>query len=87
MSCTIYDTAGNSWSCDNLNNGWYKTVITLKAVKGDHEKDIRIRIKSDNKNTGGKSVLLFNGNSYEKDNDTGYYDGTSWYAGKPSGVN
>ena len=84
-SFTIYDTAGKSWSCDNLNNGWYKTVITLKAVKGDHEKDIRI--KSDNKNTGGKSVLLFNGNSYEKDNDTGYYDGTSWYAGKPSGVN
>ena len=84
-SFTIYDTAGKSWSCDNLNNGWYKTVITLKAVKGDHEKGIRI--KSDNKNTGGKSVLLFNGNSYEKDNDTGYYDGTSWHAGKPSGVN
>lgn len=81
-SFAIYDTAGKSWSCDNLNNGWYKTVITLKAVKGDHEKDIRI--KSDNKNTGGKSVLLFNGNSYE--NDTGYYDGSSWHAGKPSGV-
>lgn len=80
-SFTIYDTERNSWSCDNLNNGWYKTVITLKAVKGDHEKDIRI--KSDNKNTGGKSVLLFNGNSYEKDNDTGYYDGSSWHAGKP----
>lgn len=84
-SFTIYDTEGKSWSCDNLNNGWYKTVITLKAVKGDHEKDIRI--KKDNKATGGESVLLFNGNSYEKDNDTGYYDGTSWHAGKPSGVN
>lgn len=83
-SFTIYDTVGNSWSCDNLNNGWYKTVITLKAVKGDHEKDIRI--KSDNKNTGGESVLLFNGNSYEKHNDTGYYDGSSWYAGKPAGM-
>jgi len=83
-SFTIYDTAGNSWSCNNLNNGWYKTVITLKAVKGDHEKDIRI--KSDNKNTDGKSVLLFNGNSYEKHNDTGYYDGSSWHAGKPYGV-
>lgn len=81
---TAYDTAGNSWSCDNLNNGWYKTVITLKAVKGDHEKDIRI--KKDNKATGGESVLLFNGNSYEKHNDTGYYDGSSWYAGKPRGV-
>lgn len=86
-SFTIYDTAGKtgkSWSCVNLNNGWYKTVITLKAVKGDHEKDIRI--KKDNKATGGKSVLLFNGNSYEKHNDTGYYDGSSWHAGKPSGV-
>lgn len=80
-SFTIYDTARKSWSCDDLNNGWYKTVITLKAVKGDHEKDIRI--KSDNKNTGGESVLLFNGNSYEKHNDTGYYDGSSWHAGKP----
>lgn len=79
-SFTIYDTEGKSWSCNNLNNGWYKTVITLKAVKGDHEKDIRI------KNTDGKSVLLFNGNSYEKHNDTGYYDGSSWHAGKPDGV-
>lgn len=75
-SFTIYDTAGKSWSCENLNNGWYKTVITLKAVKGDHEK--AIRIKKDN----GESILLFNGNSYEKYNDTGYYDG-SWHAGKP----
>lgn len=77
-SFTIYDTAHKSWSCDNLNNGWYKTVITLKAVKGDHEKDIRIKIPDD------KSILLFNGNSYE--NDTGYYDDSSWHAGKPSGV-
>lgn len=83
-SFTIYDTAGKSWSCDNLNNGWYKTVITLKAVKGDHEKDIRIM--KDNQISDDKSILLFNGNSYEKHNDTGYYDGSSWYAGKPSGV-
>lgn len=79
-SFTIYDTAGKSWKCTNLNNGWFKTVITLKTVKGDHEK--AIRIKKDN----GESVLLFNGNSYEKYHDTGYYDGSSWYAGKPSGV-
>lgn len=84
-SFTIYDTAGNSWSCNNLNNGWYKTVITLKAVKGDHEKDIRIM--KDNKISDDKSILLFNGNSYEKHNDTGYYDGSSWHAGKPSRVN
>lgn len=84
-SFTIYDKVhNNSWTCVKLNNVWYKTVITLKAVKGDHEKDIRI--KKDNKATGGESVLLFNGNSYEKDNDTGYYDGSSWHAGKPDGV-
>lgn len=83
-SFTIYDTAGKSWLCDNLNNGWYKTVITLKAVKGDHEKDIRIM--KDNKISDDKSILLFNGNSYEKHNDTGYYDDSSWHAGKPSGV-
>ena len=83
-SFTIYDTAGKSWLCDNLNNGWYKTVITLKAVKGDHEKDIRIM--KDKQISDDKSILLFNGNSYEKHNDTGYYDGSSWHAGKPSGV-
>lgn len=83
-SFTIHDTVGNSWSCKNLNNGWYKTVITLKAVKGDHEKDIRIM--KDNQISDDKSILLFNGNSYEKHNDTGYYDGSSWHAGKLSGV-
>lgn len=84
---TIYDDNDNhkSWSCTNLGNGWYKTVITLKAIKGDHEKDIRIKL--DTNITNGQSILLFNGNSYEKSNDTGFYDGSSWHAGKPSGVN
>ena len=81
---TIFDKNNKSWSCKDLGNGWYKTVITLKAVKGDHEKDIRIM--KDNQISDDKSILLFNGNSYEKHNDTGWYDGSSWYAGKPSGV-
>lgn len=81
-SFTIYDTTGKSWSCVYVNNGWYKTVITLKAVKGDHEKDIRIM--KENQISDDKSILLFNGNSYEKHNDTGYYDGSSWHPGKPS---
>lgn len=82
---TIFDKENNkSWSCTNAGNGWYETVITLKAVKGDHEKDIRIM--KDNQISDDKSILLFNGNSYEKHNDTGYYDGSSWHAGKPSGV-
>lgn len=81
---TIFDKNNKSWSCKDLGNGWYKTVITLKAVKGDHEKDIRIM--KDNQISDDKSILLFNGNSYEKHKDIGFYDGSSWYAGKPSGV-
>lgn len=82
---TIFDKENNkSWSCTNAGNGWYETVITLKTVKGDHEKDIRIM--KDNQISDDKSILLFNGNSYEKDNDTGYYDGSSWHPGKPDGV-
>lgn len=81
---TIFDKNGKSWSCTNAGNGWYETVITLKTVKGDHEKDIRIM--KDNQISDDKSILLFNGNSYEKHNDTGYYDGSSWRAGKPDGV-
>lgn len=80
---TIFDKNNKSWTCTKLNNGWYKTVIILKAVKGDHEKDIRIM--KDKQISDDKSILLFNGNSYE--NDTGYYDGSSWHAGKPSGMN
>ena len=81
---TIFDKNGKSWSCTNAGNGWYETVITLKTVKGDHEKDIRIM--KDNQISDDKSILLFNGNSYEKHDDTGYYDDSSWHAGKPSGV-
>ena len=83
---TIFDKENNkNWSCTNAGNGWYETVITLKAVKGDHEKNIRIM--KDNQISDDKSILLFNGNSYEKHNDTGWYDGSSWHAGKPSEVN
>lgn len=81
---TIFDKNNKRWTCTKVNNVWYKTVITLKAVKGDHEKDIRIM--KDNQISDDNSILLFNGNSYEKHDDTGYYDG-SWHFGKPSGVN
>ena len=81
---TIFDKNNKSWRCTNVGNGWYKTVITLKAVKGDHEKDIRIM--TDKQISDDKSILLFNGNSYEKYKDTGYYYDGSWYFSKPSGV-
>lgn len=70
---------GNSWTCKKVENGWWKTVIKLKAIKGEHNKDIKIYLKSTH-------ILLFDGNSYEKYGDTGYYQGDKWYQGKPNGV-
>ena len=68
---------GNSWKREQKGN-WWKTVITLKAIKGEHNKDIKI-IQKD-----GDVLTLFNGNSFE--NDTGYYQNGKWYQGKPDGV-
>lgn len=79
---TIWDTnAKNSWKCKNLGNGWYKTTIKLKAVKGEHEKNILLK-KGNNDNS--PTITLFNGNSFK--DDTGYYEGEKWYQGKPKGV-
>ena len=79
---TIWDTnAKNSWECKNLGNGWYKTTIKLKAVKGEHEKNILLKKgNSDNSPT----ITLFNGNSFK--DDTGYFQNGKWYQGKPEGV-
>ena len=79
---TIWDTnAKNSWKCTNLGNGWYKTTIKLKAVKGEHEKNILLK-KENNDNS--PTITLFNGNSFK--DDTGYYQNGNWYQGKPNGV-
>ena len=81
---TIWDTnAKNSWECKDLGNGWYKTTIKLKAVKGEHEKNILL--KKENKDNS-PTITLFDGNSYEQYGDTGYYQGDKWHPGKPDGV-
>lgn len=72
------DTSGNSWTLKKLGNGWWKTVIKLKAIKGEHNKNITINLKD------GRYILLFDGNSFK--DDTGYYEGGKWYQGKPKGV-
>lgn len=72
------DTSGNSWTLKNLGNGWWKTVIKLKAIKGEHNKNITINLKD------GRYILLFDGNSFK--DDTGYYEGGKWYQGRPKGV-
>ena len=63
--------------------GWWKTTISLKAVDGYHEKGIVLQFEKD---VYDEKYTLFGGRSYEKHNDTGYYDNGSWYPGKPSGV-
>lgn len=79
---TIWDTnAKKSWECKPVGNGWYKTTIKLKAVKGEHEKNILL--KKENKDNS-PTITLFNGNSFK--DDTGYYKDGKWYQGKPKGV-
>ena len=68
---------GNSWTLKKVGTDWWKTVITLKAIKGEHNKDIRINLKN-------TDILLFDGNSFK--DDTGYYADGKWYQGKPKGV-
>ena len=79
---TIWDTnAKNSWECKNVGKGWYKTTIKLKAVKGEHEKNILLK-KEDNDNS--PTITLFNGNSFK--DDTGYYKNGTWHQGEPDEV-
>ena len=68
---------GNSWIREKKGN-WWKTVIKLKAIKGEHNKDIKI------KQQDGDELTLFNGNSFT--DDTGYYQNGKWYQGKPDDV-
>ena len=79
---TIWDTnAKKSWKCEPVEKGWYKTTIKLKAVKGEHEKNILLKKEN---NDSSPTITLFNGNSFK--DDTGYYEGGKWYQGKPKGV-
>ena len=62
---------------------WWKTTIRLKAVDGYHEKGIVLQFEKD---VYDEKYTLFRGRSYEKYNDTGYYDNGNWHPGKPSDV-
>ena len=72
----------------DVGNGWYRTVLSLKAPKGEYEKAIKICF-----NDSKDGPMLFGGDSYECKYDAtkgyqifGYYDGSSWHEGKPTGV-
>lgn len=81
---TIWDTKDKkSWKCEKVGKDWYKTTINLKAVKGEHEKNILLKKEDNDKSP---TITLFDGNSYEKYGDTGYYQGDKWHQGKPNGV-
>lgn len=69
----------------DVDNGWYRTVLSLKAPKGEYEKAIKICF-----NDSKDGPMLFGGDSYECKYDAtkgyqifGYYDGSSWHEGKP----
>lgn len=82
-----WDNTWDGHSAKSFNSeqvgGWWKTTIRLKAVDGYHEKGIVLQFKKD---VYDEKYTLFGGRSYEKHNDTGYYDNNSWHPGKPSGV-
>ena len=81
---TIWDTkAKKSWKCEKVGKDWYKTTIKLKAVKGEHEKNILLKKEDNDKSP---TITLFDGNSYEKYGDTGYYQGDKWHQGTPDDV-
>lgn len=77
------DHEAKSFSSESVSGGWWKTTIKLKAVDGYHEKGIVLQFEKDDYK---EKYTLFGGRSYEKYNDTGYYDNDSWHPGKPSGV-
>lgn len=69
----------------DVGNGWYRTVLSLKAPKGEYEKAIKICF-----NDSKEGPTLFGGDSYECKYDAtkgyqifGYYDGSSWHEGRP----
>ena len=70
-----------------VGNGWYSTVLSFKAPKGEYEKAIMVSI------SGNNDQMLFGGDSYPCTYNAatkqyqifGNYDG-SWHEGKPSGV-
>lgn len=77
----MFDKEGNTYTKSTVGS-WHKTVITLKAIKGEHEKSIKLYTTSEKKTD--QSIILFNGRSFK--DDTGYYEGGKWYQGKPDGV-
>lgn len=73
---------------EDVGNGWKRTVLSFKAPKGEYEKAIKICFDDSSEGT-----MLFGGDSYECKYDAtngyqifGYYDGSSWHEGKPTGV-
>lgn len=77
----MFDKEGKTYKKSTVGS-WHKTVITLKAIKGEHEKSIKLYTTSDKK--VDQSIILFDGRSFK--GDTGYYEGGKWKPGKPLGI-
>lgn len=89
----------NEFKCESCGNGWYKTILHLKAPLGEYEKILHLKLK------GGSGEayepMLFNGDNYRPLKETvtrtikgrdckryvieGSYDpGKGWKKGHPS---
>ncbi len=63
---------------------WYKTTLTFKCAHGYYEKAIKLKLKGVT-----DEPVLFGGHNWTPTDDntiTGYYDGSSWQQGKPTGA-
>lgn len=72
FKCYAPNTTGNE------GNTWYKTILHLKAPKGEYDKNLYLKL------TNGDETLLFDGESYpvtEKRKTDGRYVIKGWYDG------
>lgn len=51
-------TVENEFICKDNGNGWYKTILHLKAPLGEYDKNLHLKLKN------GEHPLLFDGDSY-----------------------
>ena len=57
-------TVENEFICKDNGNGWYKTILHLKAPLGEYDKNLHLKLKN------GEHPLLFDGDSYHPETRT-----------------
>lgn len=83
QSFTIY---ANSTNSTKQANGWWKTTLKFKCAHGYYEKELTLKLGDKDGSKG--TPLLFEKMLLKPTNNkiTGYYDGSSWHEGTPTGA-